>query len=1347
MKRLSHVSHKLYSQLLLRYFLLIRCNGSVLQRTNRVIWDLQTRLAFLITLLSLIFVTSAAVDYEWKIQKLQAGETTVIEENIASNPRIYVHYTTSGGSVLGNEPSRTPMGLLYGDQAASSINYSPRITLSGSFTISFWVYILEPSATSAVFCQSTSAGARRICFFYDGGKMKIITVNAYTATGQTLTSSTIGSRTGWNVLSLASDGTNFVVRNIHRGDSTLFTESFTQAAYTSDSYLTIGGENSNGAIINSFNGMINKMFYSDYFVSNSDLTTLLKIPGKDECPISFCEYYKTEFFGINRHQGVQKYIVNRAWFLPTQTTAAYNEDSMSFASNNNGIIFDTTKQLYFAEIYNPSDKNFGFEIWFTGDIGSSGEVFFHLYAVSTTTTLFKCKRSSDNLICENSVATYTFTNAFTGHVNNKWTMIYIGFGPLTNSHNRFGVCVYIKQPDASLSFSECQIPASDDFSPLYPAVSTFFNLTLGLGMDGYMGNFYITNRYLKYPEVFDVNDIARTDNRRFCNENTFEQSPFCISEAGCGNGIVDTGEQCDDSNHPSRNGCDSSCNEEYKYECFESSRYGQTFCYDRCGNGRSEAAQDEECDDDNRSSGDGCNSSCKLEVGYTHTVTEGQLSTHVPICGDQIKVPQEQCDDNDINDGEGCRSDCAGALQGWTCDSASPSVCSYTINDGIRAINKEDCDDGNNDDNDGCSTLGVIDPKYSCQDDLVGKSICVLKCGDGIVEASLEECDDENIVDGDGCSSTCTVESGYSCVTNSSGQNVCHKNVKMSLESISDQNVAMISFNSDMEIFEIATSDLSVVVTGPANNYDLSYTSKFTNSTHLEVDVKMISTLYGGGSETMNITIDQSKFKSSNGASVENNSVKGIANQILENGAMLNACKSATSSMLQFTMGIIISTNVLLGDSLDLHWAFMNTLQLLYYYPFFSVYFPIHVVSFFKSFTISRFEVDFISNSQNSALDYFISNEKYHLETSNKKFIENDLESSNILRNLSSLTIAFVQGTILCFILLAIKGKFVTAQQYIKQALQEENKHCSNNIDFPASEMALNRNVFSKNLRSSVHDISCSPSGHLDTQAASSGKPSSISRMIKDYKYEFFLRFGIQMYLDACVLSMLDLSEGSFENWMQICSFIISIIILACCLYGCYKLLVFIIKLSMQIHRHPGEVPQGFEVLYTFFKPRSKIYLLYYPFFMIRRLAFAIALITMNHYPFIQCSVVVVSFFSMMLLHVIFRPYKSWVCNAVTCINEIILFCTAVSFYIFHTTEYPAKLMSEVGWMLIGCVFFLVIFNILVLLTIKITTLIQKCQKSTSSSTQTLNRFKNLQRARQALKIQKLEPPLTRNRL
>ncbi len=125
-----------------------------------------------------------------------------------------------------------------------------------------------------------------------------------------------------------------------------------------------------------------------------------------------------------------------------------------------------------------------------------------------------------------------------------------------------------------------------------------------------------------------------------------------------------------------------------------------------CGNGALDDG--EACDDGNTVAGDGCSSSCTVEV----------------VCGDGVQAGGEQCDDGNTQAGDGCSAGCR------------PEVCGSGVVDPGEA-----CDDGNTAGGDGCSPACSREPR----------------CGDGIPDDG-EACDDGNTASGDGCSAACVAE-------------------------------------------------------------------------------------------------------------------------------------------------------------------------------------------------------------------------------------------------------------------------------------------------------------------------------------------------------------------------------------------------------------------------------------------------------------------------------------------------------------------------------------------------------------------------------------------------------------
>ena len=160
-------------------------------------------------------------------------------------------------------------------------------------------------------------------------------------------------------------------------------------------------------------------------------------------------------------------------------------------------------------------------------------------------------------------------------------------------------------------------------------------------------------------------------------------SMTCEPAVGCGNGILNTGEGCDDGDNVAGDGCNATCDIENSFPCNATppgdignpsceslicdksgSTVGTCEPANTCGNNKLEAG--EGCDDGAKVSGDGCNAACKIEDGDPcNTNTNGAI-------GD-----------------DSCASD--------ACDDAggAPGVCGGTDTDGDSVFDFDDIDDDN----------------------------------------------------------------------------------------------------------------------------------------------------------------------------------------------------------------------------------------------------------------------------------------------------------------------------------------------------------------------------------------------------------------------------------------------------------------------------------------------------------------------------------------------------------------------------------------------------------------------------------------------------------------------------
>ena len=232
-------------------------------------------------------------------------------------------------------------------------------------------------------------------------------------------------------------------------------------------------------------------------------------------------------------------------------------------------------------------------------------------------------------------------------------------------------------------------------------------------------------------------------------------SALCAQES-CGDGVLQSTEACDDGNLEPNDGCAADCTSE---TCGDGTRQGDEFCDNgqdnaetalclpsceqaSCGDGFVREGV-EACDDGNLEDGDGCTAVCEAEVcgdnkpGLTEACDDGNTqpgdgcgaTCALEFCGDGLPGPSEQCDDGNAAAGDGCGKDCLLEF---------PDACGNA-----KVGPGEQCDDGASLDGDGCSALCQLEDPAACGDSTLNEG---------------EQCDDGNTQAGDGCSATCAIE-------------------------------------------------------------------------------------------------------------------------------------------------------------------------------------------------------------------------------------------------------------------------------------------------------------------------------------------------------------------------------------------------------------------------------------------------------------------------------------------------------------------------------------------------------------------------------------------------------------
>ncbi|MGC4120806.1 MAG: lamin tail domain-containing protein [Myxococcales bacterium] len=237
----------------------------------------------------------------------------------------------------------------------------------------------------------------------------------------------------------------------------------------------------------------------------------------------------------------------------------------------------------------------------------------------------------------------------------------------------------------------------------------------------------------------------------------------------CGNGAIDSGEQCDGSNLNGKT-CASEGFASGSLTCGASCQFNTSGCT-KCGNGTVDSG--EQCDGSNLNAKTcatqgfaggtlSCGSSCQL-------VTSG-----CTMCGNNAIDGGEVCDGTNLN-GKSC------ATQGFAGGTLSCSSCAFNTSGctlcGNNAIDGGEVCDGTNLNGKTCATQGFAGGTLSCSSCAFNTSGCTL-CGNNAIDGS-EVCDGTNLN-----GKTCATQgfaggtlSCSSCAFNTSGCTMCGNNV------------------------------------------------------------------------------------------------------------------------------------------------------------------------------------------------------------------------------------------------------------------------------------------------------------------------------------------------------------------------------------------------------------------------------------------------------------------------------------------------------------------------------------------------------------------------------------------
>jgi cysteine-rich repeat protein len=1080
---------------------------------------------------------------------------------------------------------------------------------------------------------------------------------------------------GWNMVWHMETPSNFnFISFPHFSTSYLF-ETTARTTYQDMAQfgLNVGGFFvNNTGFVNSLQGIMHSAFIRQESMSSASIMSTWLVPRTT--PSYPCDY----FTGMFRNLGLQ----NNLEF----TNLMHNYDGHSQLMTNlinapvdptNGISFTIGSIQSIQWVKVTEQRAIGVQFWYKGGF-ESNKIIVSITKVSSVKNAYLARYGNDILLkTTHDSTTVTFTGAITSLTTSDWIFVSISVG-WTARNDDFVMCAYIYQA-GNIDYGEWSSPFMISSTDMGNNVILYAEF--GPGLIGSLKEAYVTN-HLGTPHIFRLFKTSFGTQRYHCFESTFHVEPHYIIN-GWGNGYMvagDAGETWDDLNNLNGDGWDSTWNTESMMVWYSDGTAGISSCGPSWGNGKLETSAGEVWDDGNTSSLDGWDSNWAVETGWICSSDSLKQSKWIPIWGDGLKLGSETCDDGSL-DGIGWNDQWNGEELGWYWSdnpSAPPATtCTTVLMDGFHASPNEQCDDGNSVDiGDGWTNSGTIEPGWGWITDIMKLSHWENLWGNSKRDHVNEEWDDGNNISEDGCTN-CKVDEGYQWINGlPTTMDVCYKKPTAEVSEHSTENQLTITFSEPMQNISL-TSALILTITGPLSPYKFTFEKKFKNEKTLVVDISMLSQMQGNRQDFYTLSFDTTQFVSQNNVNLLTEILSGSLYKVQTAEAIVGDVGSSMNYLMGATFTALIWTNILFGQAIELIWAFMNIIQIIYFFPLLMLYFPDNLTHLLAYFSSAKLIIDLppLEGYKTEIKTKMQIAKKIGMTSVNDRYESLEYFSTSVLLNGEDIFTIILQSFIIWVIVFALRAFFFTLQckiaDYENELDQIENKK---DDETPKTKFKKLNNWFK----------------------------NKIKETSREYKYNFFLRILIQLYLETAIISILNLRYLKYENGWQVLSTLVAAILVFILLSFFWWSVYFSYKNFYKFRGQPKIAIPEFESMYGQYKIENLPQALFNSFFMFRRLLYVLIIIFLPDFPVFQAFSYTLICIPILAYHLVMNPFISKLENIMMDINEITLTIWGAFFFAFSEPIEDARMSELFGWCIIGLILAVVMMNILVLWYMKI---------------------------------------------
>lgn len=224
----------------------------------------------------------------------------------------------------------------------------------------------------------------------------------------------------------------------------------------------------------------------------------------------------------------------------------------------------------------------------------------------------------------------------------------------------------------------------------------------------------------------------------------------------------------------------------------------------------------------------------------------------------------------------------------------------------------------------------------------------------------------------------------------------------------------------------ITDMDIEYWMTGPLSNYVITISALFIDDYTLEVDLNTTGTFTGDESEYLHLRFNYASFISQNGTSLYYNEVKGNTYSTPINPALVAAAGTTVNAALTTSMVAIISSNIALGSSSTMLWGFINTVQIIFFMPLMSLYYPDHYCSFLTYLSSTKMNLDFIKITKFYPHSSEIVQGDKNMPALNQRYIDLKYNSTSVVANADQMFNTINTGIVTCIVIFCIRALIIT---------------------------------------------------------------------------------------------------------------------------------------------------------------------------------------------------------------------------------------------------------------------------------------------------------------------------------